>query len=176
MTKKILSISLLVAICSAALFSCTKSTSTQDYTRNYFPLLLGKQIVYDVDSIYYTQSDCSKYHIKSQMKYVISDTFTDRRGFKPLPAYILDVYSRPYDGAVWTPLRVIYLTPNGADLMYTQDQTQYVKLKFPLTEGVSWKGNLYANTSDSDFAFLKNWDYTCQNLHLSYNNVGSECV
>jgi hypothetical protein len=179
MTKRILSVSLLAVICFTAIFSCKKTPqSNEDATRNYFPLTLGKYVTYSVDSVYYHDNPCVQYERKLQMKYAISDTFTDK---KKRLSYIMDVFSRPYDGGDWKQTSVILITPTPAplatinspamvNLLYTQDQTQYIKLMFPIANGFSWAGNQYANVGDSAFMYLKNWSYTYQNMGLSYFN------
>jgi len=166
MIKKILPILLFVAMPVVALFSCRKAnTNTSDLTRNYFPLTLGKSVTYAVDSVYYFGSVRLKTEVKSQLKYSITDTFTDQLHRL---SYIMDVYSRPYDGAVWYPIRVILITPTATGLLYTQDGTQYVKLMFPVANGFSWAGNQNAQWQDTTYAYLKNWNYTYQNYHLPY--------
>jgi hypothetical protein len=82
----------------------------------------------------------------------------------------MDIYYRPYDGSDWTRSRVIILTPTANSLLYTQDQTQYIKLMFPIAEGFTWQGNQYAEVQDRLFSYLNNWNYTYQNYHLSYFN------
>ena len=105
MTKKILPGLLLVAVCIVALFSCKKSAkSNDDATRNYFPLTFGRTITYAVDSIYYRtivdpltgRKTAIREEVRSQMKYSITDTFTEKKKLN----YILNVYTRPYDGAI----------------------------------------------------------------------------
>ena len=168
MIRKNLSILLLMAICLTTVFSCKKiTTSNADPTRNYFPLTLGKYVVYDVDSIYYFGLAGTLYEIKSQMKYVITDTVTYNKQL----SYLLDVYSRPYDGAAeWIGISQIIVTPTANSLLYYQDQTKYVKMMFPVANGASWPGNQYANVLDSPFSYLNNWNYTYQNYHLAYTN------
>lgn len=166
MIKKILPILLLVAMPLVALFSCRKvSTSTADVTRGYFPLQLGKYVTYAVDSVYYFGEFGVKEEIKSQMKYSITDTFTDQQHRL---SYIMNVYSRPYDGANWHAISVILITPTDNSLLYTQDGVQYIKLMFPISNGVSWPGNQNAQWQDTTWAYLKDWNYTYQNYHLSY--------
>jgi len=166
MNKKFLPILLLVAIPIVSLFSCKKvSKSTIDPTRNYFPLVLGKSVTYAVDSVYYFGSPGVKTEVKSQLKYSITDTFTDQQ---QRLSYIMDVFSRPYDGADWHAVSVILITPTSTGLLYTQDGTQYIKLMFPITNGFSWAGNQNAQWQDTTYAYLKNWNYTYQNYHLSY--------
>lgn len=168
MIKKIISVFLLGAVCLTSFYACNKSTiSSADPTRNYFPLTPGKYVVYDVDSIYYFGEVGTTYEIKSQMKYTVTDTVTYNKKL----SYLLDVYTQPYDGnGVWTPLSEIIVTPTSTGLLYYQDQTQYIKMMFPVSEGYSWKGNANAVTQDSVFAYLKDWNYTYKNYHLSYFN------
>jgi hypothetical protein len=172
MIKKILFVFLLVAICFVTLFSCKKtSNSKADPTRNYFPLIYGKYVTYAVDSVVYATMDSGKVGIVTethcQLKYAVDDTFTDSRGRL---SYILDVFYQPYSGSYWIPSRVIYLTPTSNSMLYTQDNTEYVKLMFPVQAGFTWQGNQYAQVQDSLYSYLANWNYTYQNYHLSYFN------
>lgn len=167
MTKKILSILLLVAICITAFVSCRKTTNSKiDGSLNYFPLIPGKSVTYAVDSIYFNDTDCTKREVKTQQKYVITDTFTDK---KKRASYILNVFSRPYEGADWHPINVIYVTPTAEGLLYAQDNAQYIKMVFPVANGLTWKGNKNIETNDSMFSYLNGWNYTYQNLYTSYN-------
>ena len=166
MTKKILPFLLLVAICFLSLFSCKKRTkSTADATLNYFPLTWGKYVTYDVDSIYYYGKSCTQYEIKCQMKYSITDTVT----YNKKPSYLMDVYSRPYDGSDWQHINEIIITPTPTGLLYFQDRNKFVKMVFPVANGFSWPGNQYVQWQDSSLAYLKNWNYTYMDYHLSFN-------
>jgi hypothetical protein len=179
MTKRILLIFLLAIACFASLFSCKKTVkSTTDPTLNYFPLQLGKYVTYAVDSFYYRGDVCVKIETRCQLKYAITDTYTDN---KKRLSYIMDVYFRPYNGGDWIQQSVVLLTttptpvfstatPKTTSLLYTQDRTQFVKLIFPIQNGYTWQGNQYAQVQDSAFTYLKNWNYTYQNMGLSYNN------
>ncbi len=170
MNKKYLSLLLLAAVAVAFVSSCRKhNDNTTDLTRNYMPLTFGKYVVYDVDSIYYNEDLCTQYRTKSQVKYAITDTFTDKRNFYNRTSYIIDVYVRPYDGAAWKPQSVIIANPTGNSLNWSQDEIKYVKMMFPITEGQTWKGNQYAPLNDPQFTFLTNWDYTYKNYRKSYN-------
>ncbi|MCF8451500.1 MAG: hypothetical protein K9G49_16630 [Taibaiella sp.] len=170
MTKRILSIFLLVAIATLAFISCKKySTPDADATRNYFPLTFGRSVTFAVDSIYYNEVTCIQRRVKSQLKYVVTDTFSDRKNFSNKLSYILDVFSRPYDGGVWKPISVIILNPTATGLNWTQDNVKYTKLVFPIQDGFSWKGNENAPVNDADFAFLKDWNYQYRDFRKSYN-------
>ena len=168
MTKKNLPLLLVVAICFVSFFSCRKVTvSTSDATRNFFPLKMGKTVTYDVDSIYFIGANCSQVEVKSQMLYSVTDTFRDSK-FRL--SYIMDVFTRPYNGGIWQPSTVILITPTTDSLLYTQDGTQYIKLIFPIANGKSWLGNAYAQINNPAFAYLSGWNYTYKNYDLPYNN------
>jgi hypothetical protein len=168
MTKKILPFLLLVAIVCVSFFSCRKvNVSTTDITRNYFPLQFGKYVTYAVDSTYFTGSNCSQLEVKSQMKYSITDTFRDS---KSRLSYIMDIFTRPYDGGIWQASGVIYVTPVADSIFYTQDQTQYLKLIFPIANGTTWMGNKYAVIQNPTFSYLAGWNYVYQNYNYPYNN------
>ncbi|MCD6011981.1 MAG: hypothetical protein K0Q79_1843 [Flavipsychrobacter sp.] len=174
MIRKILTGFLLVLSCVFAFYSCKKvSNSTVDATRNYFPLQFGKYVTYAVDSTYYyggAYDTARTVETRCQLKYAVTDTYT----YKKKLNYIMDVYYRPYEGADWVPQRVILVQPTHDGLLYSQDGTQYIKLMFPVKEGFSWKGNVFAQVQDTLFSYLKNWDYTYQNYdHVYFNGFVS---
>lgn len=170
MIKKLFAILLLVAAGGVFLGACRKHDDNKtDLTRNYYPLVLGKYVAYEVDSIYYDENLCTQYRVKSQLKYVITDTFSDDRNFLNKLSYIVDVFYRPYEGGKWLPHSVILLNPTGNTLNWSQDQVKFIKMMFPVTEGVKWKGNANAPTADPQFNFLENWEYEYKNLRKSYN-------
>jgi len=183
MNNKILSYLLLSAIFIASFFSCKKvNNSTTDPTLNYFPLILrptnAHYVTYNVDSIYYDSSTCSRYEIKSMIKYAITDTV---RNANDQLTYLMNVYTSPYPGGFWTPSSVIEITlaettvtnllePTTTSLFYVQDQTNYVKLMFPIKNGYTWQGNQNANINIHSSAYLANWNYSYRNMGLSYFN------
>jgi|GEM_PF-372384 len=182
MVKKTVPSLLLAVIGSIVFFSCSKSTkSTIDTTVNYFPIALGREVTYAVDSIVYNGDSCYQTETRTQLKYAITDTFRD--GSNRL-SYLMTVYSRPDASAVWGPLKTITMTVAGippvsttpaadaptTDLYYTQDRCQFTKLIFPIREGQSWAGNTAVNVADPQYAFLANWNYQYQSMGQSFNN------
>jgi len=176
MSKRFLTGLLLAAVCVASLYSCKKlNKSTEDYTRNYFPLTFGRYITYAVDSIKYTKVPLGlggaftgvRTEIKSQMKYAVTDTFTDKK--KKLN-YIMNIYERPYDGAIWQQTGVILLQPTADGLLYTQDQNTYIKMMFPVKDGLAWLGNKFVETGDPEKAYFKDWTYKYRDYHRNYFN------
>ena len=182
MAKKTLPILLLVALCFSVLISCNKTTvSTADTTVNYFPITLGRSVTYDVDSITYLGDSCYQLESRKQLKYAITDTYRDNQNRL---SYIMDVYSRPQEGGDWQQIRVITMTPAAiaptstnpsagtpsSSLLYTQDGCQFIKLIYPMAEGLSWMGNTNIDVQDSAFSYFNGWNYKYQNMGKSYNN------
>lgn len=181
MTKKIILGILTIGVCLTAFYSCRKnSTTTGDKTLNYFPLQLGKYVSYNVDSILYDTTTCTQLETRTQLKYAIDDTFRDS---KQRLSYIMDVYSRPHDGANWQKARVILLTPDviaqlttspppgtpTTSLLYSEVGTQFIKLEFPIIEGNTWKGNSLVQVNDADYAYFYNWNYVYQDYYKQFN-------
>lgn len=169
MAKKFLTAVLAVLAIGLTFSACKKEKKEDgDLTRKYFPLTFGKYVTYDVDSIYYNEILCTQYRVKSQLKYVVSDTFTDRSTYFNREHYIVDVYSRPYDGAVWKPQAVFFVNPTANGLNWIQDNVKYTKLRFPVVEGFSWKGN-EQSPNDPEFFYLKDWNYQYRDYGKAYN-------
>ncbi|MBX2904395.1 MAG: hypothetical protein KF744_00050 [Taibaiella sp.] len=170
MIKRIAAFLLIATGIVLALPSCKKTKQESgDLTRNYFPLTFGKSVTFEVDSIYYNDITCSQYRVKSQAKYVVTDTFTDRKNFTYRLSYILDVFTRPYEGALWKASGVIILNPTANGLSWTQNGVKYNKMVFPIEEGLTWKGNKDAPVNDSDYTYLKDWNYMYRDYRKSYN-------
>ncbi len=177
----------------------TKVT-TGDQTLNYFPVQLGKFITYNVDStiyfftprrdssidtgghwVYDTVQVCRQLETRTQLKYGISDTFRDKQNRL---SYIMDVYFRPDNASIWTKSRVILLTPADiiqtttappagtpvTSLLYNQDGAQFIKMVYPIQQGLTWAGNANIDVKDPSLSFYKNWQYTYQDVNKSYNN------
>ena len=180
MTKRILQVFLLLAVFFIAIVACRKGKNKNiDATKGYFPIGIGKYVTYDVDSIYYgIQLDstvsggldtvCVQYEVKSQMKYRITDTTRD---INDSTIYMMSVYYRHYDGDFWQKeAAVLYVRVTPDSIMVTQDGNKYIKMKFPVVNGYSWKGNSLVNIHTGNNAYLNGWTYSYQRLGLSYNN------
>lgn len=116
----------------------------EDFGYDYFPLQVGSERIYFVDSIVYddngpTQAiDTFNYLYKE----VVSDTFTDAAG---LPAYTISTYYKPLPDSItqW------HFANNAVGLISqlsaqkVTNNVREVKLVFPLRELNSWNGNLY---------------------------------
>lgn len=169
MNKKFLPALLMVFLASVAFFSCKKSSSNNagDKTWAYFPLQLGKFVVYNVDSTLYDSASCTKTVRSSQIRYSISDTMRDEQNRF---SYLMNVDTRSSDADIWHQQGVVYLTNNGSQLEYTQKNLRFIKLVFPIVEGTKWNGNQFIPVNDTPYQYYKGWAYTYQDYGKPFNN------
>jgi hypothetical protein len=168
MNKKILP-ALLILIVSVSFFACKKTTSAgADASTKYFPLQMGKYVVYNVDSTFYVDTNCKTTDHISQIRYSVTDTFRDNMNRL---SYLMNVYTRANATATWQTQTVIYVTPTASDVETVQDGLRFIKLYFPILTTDTWKGNSYINTADTaNMLYANTWTYMYQNYGQSFNN------
>lgn len=165
MIKKSLPFLLLAFTLTVAMFSCKKPDdrpAPPQATQEYYPLEIGKWVIYDVDSTIWDDTFCVKRFYNYQVKHIVADTFTDNIG---RPSYRVETYIRKRVENDWTAHHVFYVTNTEVTLEMIHDQFRFIKLVFPVSEGTTWKGNNYILTKDPARSFYDNWDY-------SYRKVG----
>lgn len=149
--------------------SCTKKQEqfTGDYSKNYFPLTIGKTVTYAVDStIWDNFYDVQTFH-RYQMRWTISDTFRDEQ-FRL--SYRIDSHIRTADSMPWKTHRVMYVTPTPTTLEYVEENLRFIKLIFPIQNGGTWKGNANISNLDKDNAYFHNWDYYYDKFSQPFSN------
>ncbi|MFZ7145283.1 MAG: hypothetical protein ACO1G6_08065 [Bacteroidota bacterium] len=138
-------------------FSCKKeSVEIPTLSYNYFPTEIGKYIIYDVDSIYHSETDNNNddsvfsYHF--QIKDKIDSSYIDLEG---RVNQVRLRYHRDNDTMQWqlTEVWTQYLSSTSAYL--TEDNIKYHKLSFPINSTISWNGN-DSNTDDEEIYY---YDY-----------------
>lgn len=138
-------------------FSCKKeSVEIPTLSYNYFPTEKGKYIIYDVDSIYHSETDNNNddsvfsYHF--QIKDKIDSSYIDLEG---RVNQVRLRYHRDNDTMQWqlTEVWTQYLSSTSAYL--TEDNIKYHKLSFPINSTISWNGN-DSNTDDEEIYY---YDY-----------------
>lgn len=121
----------------------------------YYPTTEGKYVIYDVDSIVYTDLPLDTVINKYRIKEKIADTFTDNEG-KPairLERYI-KVYDpkKSYDSIPWSIKEVWMVNADKKSIQVSERDVRYTKLIFPIQEKAIWNGNV-RNT-------LGEWEYS----------------
>jgi hypothetical protein len=156
-------------LCAVAILSfnaCKKSEEIQaGKIEDYAPLTAGKYITYAMDSlVYYTNFNTSLVAISYEVKYEVDAAITDNLG---RPAYRIFRYIRKTAANAWVPDATFTAINTGTGYEFIENNYRYIKLKLPIRDGFSWKGNSFIDTRSltSDVKYLDDWDYTYANTH-----------
>ncbi len=156
--------------CAVTNFSCKKaSIQPVPVDESYFPLVTGKYIIYDVDSIvisnFFDTTDTTHFELMEQVDSPYMDA-ANQQAFR----IIRSRRNLPTDPWVITDIWSAKLTANTAEKV--EENLRFVKMNFPVLLNKSWKGNSQINT-DSPLVYLADWDYqyTEVNISLEVNNT-----
>ncbi|OSZ79469.1 hypothetical protein CAP35_14820 [Chitinophagaceae bacterium IBVUCB1] len=169
MNKKTLPLLLLAVLFTIAYTSCKKADDKPVVRESdsYFPLEIGKYVIYNVDSTIWDDTNCVKIVRRYQMMYRVADTFTDTKG---RASYRVDVSIRKKAEDPWLIQSVMYATNTGQELELSYSQLRFVKMIYPISEGRTWLGNAYVNTADPGLTYFNDWNYRYVNVDMPFSN------
>lgn len=141
----------------------------------YLPLQVGKYAIYQLDSLnfyYYGQLDTITRYLA---KDAVEDSIVDNLGHV---SYMVVRYLSPASGPTeWTPSLTMKVTPSSQSVQVLENNLRYIKLAYPMKEGLTWSGNsflpddpyqdLFDYTSAANRA-LNTWTYTYQNVNQPF--------
>lgn len=159
---------LLLIIISAVTFSACKK-STEDFklvsVSNYYPLQVGKYITYNLDSTVFINFGRKDTVISYQVKHQVDALITDNLG---RPAYRIIRYIRKTAANAWVPDNTFMAVPSEFTVEFIENNLRFIKLKSPVRNGYTWKGNSYIDTYslNSDVKYLADWDYTYDSVNV----------
>ena len=160
---------LIIAAVSALviLSACTKETDNFKLPElsEYVPLQPGKYITYQLDSFRYLPFSVTGITITYQVKFLVDAAITDNLG---RPAFRVIRYIRKATTDPWVSDNTFTAINTGSGFEFIDNNLRFLKLKSPVRNGFSWKGNAFINTTTqfTDFRYLDGWDYT-------YDSVGA---
>ncbi|MBL0357432.1 MAG: hypothetical protein IPP72_11350 [Chitinophagaceae bacterium] len=162
MVKKILFSGLLAALFFSACKKETEELKTAAISE-YVPLQVGKYITYQLDSFRYLPFSTQGITITYQVKFLVDAEITDNLG---RPAYRIVRHIRLTEAEPWVPDNTFSAVNTGTGFEFIDNNLRFLKLKEPVKNGYTWKGNSFINTSSqySDFRFLDGWDYAYDSL------------
>ncbi len=143
----------------AVMASCTKKNIPADESvlgLNYYPIVAGKFIVYDVDSTVYTQIPKDTLYFRYRIKEVLSDSFTDNEG---KTAWRIERYikhydaKRSYDSLPWTMKEVFMMNATNKSIQVVEKNIRYTKLVFPIEDQASWNGHAFNTLGERTFKY-----------------------
>jgi hypothetical protein len=167
---------------AVALDSCKKQTDTFATAPvvDYMPMQAGKYIHYRLDSTRYVNFGQSDTVISYDAKDLVDAEITDNEGrpsFRVI-RYLRDPAST--DSTDYTPNMTYMVTPTRNVVELTEENLRYQKLKLPVTDGLTWKGNSYLPTTPfyavyqfSNDEDMDLWDYTYQDANQSVELNGN---
>ena len=173
---------LFIALSASTWFSCKKEiVEAPALSFNYFPTEKGKFIIYNVDSIYHSESDNnnddSVFSYQFQIKDKIDSSYIDLEG---RVNQVRLRYHRDNDTMQWqlTEVWTQYLSTTSAYL--TEENIKYHKLSFPINSSITWNGNdsnteeeelyFYEYYHESDFINGLSFDSTLSVIQIDENN------
>lgn len=172
MSKRFLPFLLFLSTLTLFFASCKKESDNPERyysqaTRGYYPLQLGRYVIYDVDSTIWNDFDCSKKEVHLEMRYMVADTFTDAQG---RPSFRINVDQRVSDTGTWKVSTVFYATPTATSLEVVMNNLRQTKLIFPVQEKATWFGNSTIDVNEPQNQFYTGWTYQYKDLVKPYNN------
>lgn len=152
--------------CTILVSACKKDPEVfeSEAIEAYAPLAVGKYITYQLDSLVYQNFGTSQAIISYQVKHEVSAEVTDNIN---RPAYRITRYIRKTPQDQWVPDNSFMAVNTGASLEFIENNMRFLKLKLPVKNGYSWKGNSYIDTYsfNSNVKFLDDWDYMYDSLN-----------
>jgi hypothetical protein len=162
--KKVFFISI---VFSSLFFSaCKKSTEVLNLStvQEFAPQIVGKYITYNLDSTVFINFGTKDTIMKYQVKHQVDGALTDNLG---RPAFRITRYIRKTAANPWLPDNTFVAVPTEFALEFIENNMRFIKLKGPLRDDFSWKGNSYIDTYslNSNVKYLDDWDYTYENVN-----------
>lgn len=165
----------LILLLTVALFSCKKQT--EDYSiaplADYYPLQVGKYIVYQGDSTVFVGLDGRREMRYFQVKDSVDAEVTDAQG---RPSFRIRRFTRDSAGMqAWRDNNTFLVTPRPGSIEYVENNLRFIKLRLPIAEGSTWAGNSYINYNSNyaggnEYNFYQLWDYRYESVGLPFAN------
>ena len=137
-----------------------KDSFSSESINDYYPLQVGKYITYDLDSTVFVNFGQKDTTVHYQAQDRVDAEITDNLG---RPAYRVIRYLRKDTSEDWVPNNTFLVVPTENSIEYVENNLRFIKLKLPVTQDYTWKGNSFINTTSDtaifDFRYLANWDY-----------------
>lgn len=122
----------------------------------YAPAVLGKYIVYDVDSTIYDDFNNDTVYYKYRIKEKLEENYIDNQGRQAirLVRYIKMFDSTvSYDNMPWIVKDVWVYTKTNTTLEVVEEDVRFTKLVFPVAEKVTWNGNAHNTIGEWEYKY-----------------------
>lgn len=157
---------LFAVVCTVLLGACKKDPEVLSFAplSDYAPLKVGSYITYQLDTFKYLPFSLRDTTVRYQVKYAVDAAINDNLG---RPAYRIIRYIRKTAQNSWSPDHTFTALNTGTSFEFVENNLRFIKLKDPIKEGYSWKGNSYIDTYslNSTVAYLDDWDYVYEGIN-----------
>lgn len=160
---------LIVTVCCCILAACKKETETLQITgiSEYAPLKPGKYITYQLDSFRYLPFSTQGITISFQVKYLVDAEITDNSGRQ---AFRILRYIRKTAADAWEDDNTFTALETNNGYEFVENNLRFIKMKEPIRNAYSWKGNAYIDVQTSDpnapdLRYLEDWDYVYDSVN-----------
>ena len=158
---------LLAIVLSAVIVSCNKSSDVLEVgtVKEYSPFTVGKYISYNLDSTVFINFGTKDTVVKYQVKLVVDAQITDNLG---RPAYRIIRYIRKTAANPWNSDNTFMAVPSDFSIEFVENNMRFLKLKGPVRDAYTWKGNSYIDTYslNSNVKYLDDWNYTYDSVNV----------
>lgn len=163
--------SLVATLILCLLFACDNVNSNlpppQDGGKFFYPNV-GQSVIYDVEDTQYALT--GKFMVKTyQLKEINVLAFKDLDGKE---AFKIERYRRENDTQKWTIDSVFRAKKEIDKALKSENNVTYVKIYFPIKEGLKWNGNAY-NSFGNDTYELKKVNQSFQTNGQKFENTFS---
>lgn len=137
--------------------SCKPKTETYPFNeaKNYFPIVVGKYIAYQVDSIYFDNLTMTSDTFSWQERRLIDTAWIDAAGDS---ASRIIISIRDNDSMPWSNVKQWYCNYDANTVQVVEENLRYIKLSSPVKKDVEWMGNQFINATGS-LEYLNGWNY-----------------
>lgn len=163
------------ALCSIVLLAaCQKTTEPfkTESLEDYYPLKIGKYIIYQLDSTvllpFGSGFKVTSFQVKDEVDAEITDA-SDRKSFRMIRYLLTDTIHQ-----IWKPIGSFLITPLDKSVELVDDNNhRTIKLQLPIVNDFSWKGNKYIDTYSpgTNIQYLDNWEFSYQNINEPFQTL-----
>ena len=112
---------------------------------HYFPLAKGVYQIYDVQSREYFSTGMEE--LTYEMKAEVTDSFPSGNTY----TYIIHRSTRSSSDEPWAPLDTWSVRRHHPEIIVTEGNTPFVKMKSPYVADMAWDGNAYNNLGKDEY-------------------------